>query len=222
MSTELLFKHRNLPEQVADHIVTLLATDKLHAGQRLFESELCKMLGVSRIPVREALRILQAQGVVHTEPNRGSYIREFSTDESIELLKIRLSIERLALRRVVKLAKSDPSILERIEEAFEEFKRQGKLSDKLASCQADLAFHHEIISLSGSPVLLPLWQSIARGVLVFFMHERQAYYDYQRSIDDHQALMDLIRAGKIAALDAEIERHILHSSPLIDEATLPA
>lgn len=221
MTTELLFKHRNLPEQVADHIVILLATDKLQPGQRLFESDLCKMLGVSRIPVREALRILQAQGVVHTEPNRGSFIRGYSSEETVELLKVRLSIERLALRRVIKLAKTDPGILDGIDDAFNELKRQDRLGDKLASCQADLAFHHQIVVLSGSPVLLPLWQSIARGVLVFFMHERQAYYDYQRSISDHQALVDLLKAGKVSALDAEIERHILHSSPVIEAASPP-
>lgn len=218
MSSELLFKHRNLPDQVADHIVMLLATDKLTAGQRLFESDLCKMLGVSRIPVREALRILQAQGVVHTEPNRGSYIREYTSEETLELQKVRLSIERLALRRVVRLAKANPDILDVIDQAFDELKQQLKLSDRLASCQADLAFHHQIIVLSGSPVLLPLWQSIARGVLVFFMHERQAYYDYDRSVSDHAVLIEQLRAGKLAALDAEIERHILHASPLIDNA----
>lgn len=210
---ELLFKHRNLPEQVADHIVILLATDKLKAGQRLFEKELCAMLGVSRIPVREALRILQAQGVVRTEPNRGTFISELNSEETSELLKIRLSVEKLAARRLALRAKDDPSILDPLQEALEEVKRRDKFGDKLASCQADLAFHSLMVELSGSNLLLPTWESLARGVLVFFMHERQAYYDYDTFVDDHERLMEAIRVGKLTMLDAVMEEHILESNP---------
>ena len=211
MIAETSFRHRNLPDQVADHIVVLMATDKLKPGERLFENELCKLLGVSRIPVREALRILQAQGVVYTEPNRGTFISEYTSEETAELLKIRLSVEKLALRRLVRLAKTDPGILKGLDDALEEMKRQDRMGNKLASCQADLAFHSQIVELSGSPVLLPIWQSLARGVLVFFMHERQDYYDYERSIEDHVQLMEVIRTGRMAGLDAAIERHIMNN-----------
>ncbi|MBD9628204.1 GntR family transcriptional regulator [Ensifer sp. ENS06] len=54
------FKHRNLPEQVADHVSKLLATGELEPGQRLYEKRICELLGASRVPVREALRILGA------------------------------------------------------------------------------------------------------------------------------------------------------------------
>lgn len=210
---ELLFKHRNLPEQVADHIVILMATNKLKPGQRLFEKELCTMLGVSRIPVREALRILQAQGVVRTEPNRGTFISELRSEETSELLKVRLTVEKLAVRRLALRAKEDPAILAPLEESLEEVKRRDKFGDRLASCQADLAFHNLIVELSGSSLLLPMWQSLARGVLVFFMHERQSYYDYDTFVDDHIRLMDAIKAGKLTMLDAVIEEHILESNP---------
>lgn len=222
MSAEPMFKHRNLPERVADHIVLLLATDKLQPGQRLFEGELCKALGVSRIPVREALRILHAQGVVHTEPNRGTFVHGHSSIETTELLKIRLIIEKLALRRLVRLAKSTPDILVPLHVALDEFRRQSKTGDKLATCQADLSFHREIVTLSGSPVLAPLWQSISRGVLVFFMHERQAYYDVDTSIEDHEQLIRIIEAGTITAINAEIERHILNSSAVAPRTSATA
>src|SRR5579859_6414026 len=101
LQTETPFKHRNLPEQLADHIVLLLAKGELQPGQRLFEAEICKMLGVSRIPVREALRLLQAQGVVKTEPNRGSFMNSYGSEEAKEFLRIRLCVEQIALKRLV-------------------------------------------------------------------------------------------------------------------------
>lgn len=207
---ELSFKHRSLPEQVADHIVVLMATGELSPGERLFENNLTERLGVSRIPVREALRILQAQGVVHTEPNRGTFISEYGTEETQELLKVRLSVETLAMRRLVAMGRKDPSVFDAVERALDHLKKRNGLGDKLDSCQADLAFHAQIVESCGSPVLLPIWQSLARGVLVYFMHERQAYYDYAASVEEHVELMRLIRAGEVEALEAALEQHIMN------------
>jgi DNA-binding GntR family transcriptional regulator len=208
-ASETLFKHRNLPDQLADHIVLLLAKGELQPGQRLFENDLCRQLGVSRVPLREALRLLQAQGVVNTEPNRGSFINRFGTEEANEFLKIRLSVEQIALRRLVRLVKEDPGILVPFEEIIQRMRQADAIRDKLASCQADLAFHRTIVELSGSPVLLPIWNSISRGIFVYFMQERQSYYDYNRSIMDHQILLDAVGQGDADLLDVMIEKHIM-------------
>jgi DNA-binding GntR family transcriptional regulator len=208
-ASETLFKHRNLPDQLADHIVLLLAKGELHPGQRLFESDLCRQLGVSRVPLREALRLLQAQGVVNTEPNRGSFINRFESDEANEFLKIRLSVEQIALRRLVRLVKADEAVLAPFEEIIQRMRHADTVRDKLASCQADLAFHRTIVELSGSQVLLPIWNSISRGIFVYFMQERLSYYDYSRSITDHLILRDAVREGDADALDVMIENHIM-------------
>lgn len=92
---------RNLPDQLADQLVIMIATGELEPGQRIFEKKICEMKGVSRIPVREALRLLQAQGVVRTEPNRGTYVTEYTSDEMLEVQEMRLAVERIALRRIV-------------------------------------------------------------------------------------------------------------------------
>src|SRR5580698_10994898 len=91
---------RNLPDQLADQLAIMIATGELKPGQRVFEKKICEMKGVSRIPVREALRLLQAQGIVRTEPNRGTYVTEFTSDEMYEMLELRLAVERLALTRI--------------------------------------------------------------------------------------------------------------------------
>ena len=208
------FRHRSLPEQVADHIVVLIAKGQIKAGDRLFENDLCKMLGVSRIPVREALRILQAQGVLRAEPNRGSFVSEYGSAETTEMLKVRLTVERLALRRLVPRVKREPELLASLRRAVELLRDQTRLKNKLASCQADLEFHHRIVVLSESPTLLTVWEMLARGILVFFMHERHEYYDHERNVRDHEKLVEAIEAGRLTALDELIEEHILKLYPL--------
>lgn len=208
------FRHRSLPEQVADHIVVLIAKGEIKAGDRLFENDLCKMLNVSRIPVREAMRILGAQGVLRTEPNRGSFVSEYGSAETTEMLKVRLTVERLALRRLVPMVRRDPELLEPLRRAIGRLRDQTQLKNKLASCQADLEFHHRIVELSESPTLLTVWEMLARGILVFFMHERHEYYDHERNVRDHEELVEAILAGRLTALDELIEEHILKLHPL--------
>jgi DNA-binding GntR family transcriptional regulator len=210
-TVEASLHYRSLPDLVADHVVVMIAKGELQAGQRLFEKEICASVGVSRIPVREALRLLQAQGVVHTEPNKGTFIAHFGSKEMGELLEIRLGVERIALRSLLASLKSSPSLIDQFVECMNDLRRAALLKDKLAYCQADVAFHTKIIDLSESPILKPVWQSLSRGVLVFIMQERGEAFNYAESIEDHERLLGLIRARNQKAVHEEIGRHILTS-----------
>jgi DNA-binding GntR family transcriptional regulator len=207
MSTPV-FRHRNLPESLADHIVTLIATRQLSPGQRLFENEMCTQLGVSRIPIREALRILQAQGVVRTEPNRGTFIAEFGSQEMLEMLEVRLVVEKAALRRMLALAKLQPSIFDQLQVHIEAMHQAARISDRLAYSEADLAFHNGIVAASGSPMLKPIWDSLSRDVFVFLMQEREEGYDFKRSAREHESLLEVLRSGDAGRIEEEIEQHI--------------
>jgi len=202
------FRHRNLPDSVADHIVTLIATGQIAAGQRLFEQEMCERLGVSRVPVREALRILQAQGVVRTEPNRGTFVTEFGSQEMLEMLEIRLVVEKVALRRLLVRAKSEPHVFDAFEPHVEAMRQAAVLSDRLAYSKADLAFHNCLIEQSASPMLKPIWDSLSRDVFVFLMQERESGYDYNRSAREHERLLRIMRSGDVKEIEREIEEHV--------------
>ena len=200
---------RNLPDRLADHLVIMIAKGQLRPDQRIFEKEICEVLGVSRIPVREALRLLQAQGVVRTEPNRGTYVTKFTSDEMLEMLQLRLAVERIALRRILERGPSRVQIKSQFAEVMEAMRRSATLRDRTALCQADLAFHQRIIDLAASPVLTPTWQLLSRGVFVFLMQEADSFIDLEGLIGYHECLLGLLLAGNKEELDKEIENHIL-------------
>ena len=200
---------RNLPDRLADHLVLMIAQGQLRPGQRIFEKEICELQGVSRIPVREALRLLQAQGVVRTEPNRGTYVTEFTSDEMLEMLGLRLAVERIALRRILARGTPRAHIKNEFTEVMEDMRRAATLRDRLAFCQADLAFHHRIVDLAASPVLTPTWRLLSRGVLVFLMQEGDTFLDLDALIGCHEHLLALLLAGNQEELDKEIETHII-------------
>lgn len=218
MTTEPPIRHRNLPEWLADHMVTLIAKGELRPGQRLFEKEISETQNVSRIPVREALRILQAQGIVRTEPNRGSFVTEFTSDEMAEMLELRLSVERIALERLMHAGTPRPYVRAEFSDVLERMRQAAVLSDQYLYCQADLAFHQRIVDLSQSPVLKPIWKTLSQGVLVFLMRERDVAYDYAHSIEEHEQLLSLIEAGRRDAVTSEIERHIMSNLRLQRQA----
>jgi DNA-binding GntR family transcriptional regulator len=201
---------RNLPDRLADHLVVMIAKGQLKPGQRVFEKDICKIQGVSRIPVREALRLLQAQGVVRTEPNRGTYVTEFAPDEMMEMLQLRLAVERIALHRMLDRGVCAGDIRSKFSDVMSAMRRAATLHDRLAFCQADLSFHHRIIELSASPVLAPTWQLLSRGVLIFLVQEEEYDIDFESLIEEHELILEFLQFGKKDALDGEIENHILY------------
>jgi DNA-binding GntR family transcriptional regulator len=200
---------RNLPDRLADQLVLMIAKGQLLPGQRIFEKEICEVQGVSRIPVREALRLLQAQGVVRTEPNRGTYVTEFTSDEMLEMLGLRLTVERIALRRILARGISRAYLKSAFAEVMEAMRRAATLRDRLAFCQADLAFHHCIVDLAASPVLTPTWRLLSRGVFVFLMQQADYFSDLEGLIGGHERLLALLLAGNHEELDKEVESHII-------------
>jgi DNA-binding GntR family transcriptional regulator len=200
---------RNLPDQLADQLVIMIATGELKPGQRVFEKTICEMKGVSRIPVREALRLLQAQGIVRTEPNRGTYVTEYTSDEMLEMLELRLAVERIALRRIIQRKTPKALITSRLSVAIEAMRRAASLGDPLALCQADLWFHDCIIDLAASPVLEPTWRLLSRGVMVFLMREQAETSDELVAwIAEHEELLAALQGDATTTLDEHIERHI--------------
>jgi DNA-binding GntR family transcriptional regulator len=200
---------RNLPDQLADQLVIMIATGELKPGQRIFEKKICEMKGVSRIPVREALRLLQAQGVVRTEPNRGTYVTEWTSDEMLEVLEMRVAVERIALRRIVERKTPKARIACQLSGAIGAMRRAAAAGDRLGFCQADLGFHARIIELAASPVLEPTWRLLSRGLLVFLMKEHDAGAEFGTWIAEHERLLVMIESDSSLSLDTAIEHHVM-------------
>jgi DNA-binding GntR family transcriptional regulator len=200
---------RNLPDQLADQLAIMIATGELKPGQRIFEKKICEMKGVSRIPVREALRLLQAQGVVRTEPNRGTYVTGFTAEELREMAELRLAVERIALRRIIERKTPKALIASQLSVAIEAMRRAAAADDRLALCQADLWFHDRIIDLAASPMLEATWRLLGRGVLVYMMREHGESSDPLSAwITEHEELLAILESDSSAVLDDHIEHHI--------------
>ncbi len=174
-------------------------------GQKLHQKELTEQLDMSPTPIREALRLLEAQGFLERIPYKGVYMKEVSPEESEEISVIRSALEGLATKMAVpKLTQEDIAALEALLEQMEESWGQMNLRRLRRS---NYQFHALIYEKSGSQrlfdMIVGLWPQFATDLL--WMIPGRA----ERSIQQHHALLNAIREGGAEAAADLMSDHIL-------------
>ena len=193
-------------DQVADRIVEAVASRRLASGERLIETELASALHVSRVPIREAIRILTSQGIVVATPRRGARVATLDAAWARQLHAARVAVERLAAHLASAVVKQDSAALARIETCVAEIDRSR--GSWLAMNRADIAFHSTIFAIGGSPLLMTLWNAISRHVLIMFSIETYRDVDFDRVVKEHRDYIDTLLHESPAGIDEEIDRHV--------------
>jgi len=199
----------SLAEQAAEAIVNGIAAGALKPGQRLIEAELASMLQMSRVPLREALKILEAQGIVASTRHRGSYIPPFDDVRIDRICEARIALERIAIRGAVATYAASPDRLSRLDAVIALMENAAARLAWMEVSQADLSFHREICRASDNDVVLKLWESLARHVFIVFGQEIRNEEDAAIMGPQHRRLRDMLAAGETERLMAEISNHIL-------------
>ena len=204
-----LVRTKSLSDQVADSIVEGIASGSFVPGQKIVEVALADRLQVSRVPVREALKILEAQGIVVSRPHRGMRVVAFDKAKIAQIYEVRLYLEKLALRdacarpgNMGRLLGQLDAVLVRMEECL----RRG---DLLGVTQADMDFHREICLASQNEIVIILWETLSRHMLIVFEQELKGDADRAHIVEHHRALRIALESRDPETLAGEIESHIL-------------
>jgi DNA-binding GntR family transcriptional regulator len=128
---------------VAKKLREAIMSGNLKPGQRLVERELCEMMGVSRPSIREALRLLEADGLVNTVPHRGPMVSTISLDEARQLYAARAVLEGFAGRECARL--HDPTVVRKIGDALTRLKAALAKPDMIAVLEAKTDFYAALI-----------------------------------------------------------------------------
>ena len=132
---------------IADRLSVSITAGRFTPGQRLVEAELTAELGSSRGPVREALRKLEADGLVELVPNRGAIVRRLSLREAIELFEIRTELEALAARKAAENM-ADACVRDRFERETAAIWREDSRRSTASYIAENQSFHSAIFSAS--------------------------------------------------------------------------
>jgi DNA-binding GntR family transcriptional regulator len=193
----------------AESIRKLILSGALAPGERLIEERLTEHLGISRPPLREALRLLQNDGLVVTRPRHGSAVATLTDQDVFEILTLRTGLERMAVELGVPVR--DRNRLAACHEALERMETNARDTDRGALVENGYAFHASIVALAGHRRLSEIYRSVQQQMLLCMSRNLDArerhYENLVEHVGRHRHLLELIEAGDPAAVLAELAVH---------------
>jgi DNA-binding GntR family transcriptional regulator len=209
---------RTMVEQAAEAVVAAAARGTFLPGDRLVEAEIARDLGISRVPVREALRLLESQGIVVSTPYKGMRLMQVTNLGVAQLMRVRAALETLAIREVLGLPAAGGR-LAAARRAAATYAEAAKGSDPAVIVAADEAFHGELCRASGNAVLHALWQGLARQLSVVWGLGHEAR-PKARVAEEHERILAALEAGDAAAAQAAMQAHLAWHEEMDFEALL--
>lgn len=198
---------RSLGEAVADILRERILGGDFARGEHLVETRLSSALGVSRGPIREALRILRAEGLVREEPRRGSFVIALNAPDVREIYEFRVAIEGEAARLVV--ARGDPDASQELQQLLHDMDKVARRRNLRAVSRADVEFHEAICRLSGNSRMHSAFLQHVRVLRTLFSLAKDLYDSPDFVIASHQALLDAIETGDPDFAAEQCREHVL-------------
>ncbi|MCK2220186.1 GntR family transcriptional regulator [Actinomadura sp. ATCC 31491] len=186
-----------------------ITTGRLRPGAPIRQDALAEELQVSRVPLREALKTLQGEGLVRYEAHRGYFVETLSLDDLREVYRIRELLEEEAVRRAV--ARLDDDGLARLEAAQLDVERAAAAGDVLAMATANRVFHMTLFDAAGMPRLSRLIRTLWDATDAY----RSMYYgdggNRERVVTEHRATLDALRRRSADDAVATLDVHRAHA-----------
>jgi GntR family transcriptional regulator, gluconate operon transcriptional repressor len=204
---------RPLAEDAAERIRDEILSGRLTRGERLVEARIAGQLQVSRGPVREAFKLLRAEGLLQEEPRRGTYVVSLSPNDVRDLYDLRAAVEARAAKLVARShTDADVALLGSKLDALAAAAVAGDLR---AVSRADLEFHEAVARLSGNGRLLAAFQRSAPLLKTLIALDEHLYASLDDIADEHRAMLEAIERGDGDEASRRFERHIEHSGSLV-------
>jgi DNA-binding GntR family transcriptional regulator len=197
---------RTMVDQAAEAVVAAAARGVFLPGDRLVEAEIARDLGISRVPVREALRLLESQGIVVSTPYKGMRLMQVTNRGVAELIRVRAALETVALKEIVAAGEGEARIAgaRRAAGLYEQALVSG---DQATIVAADVTLHGEICRASGNAVLHALWLSLARQLAVVWGLGAGARPN-PAVVAEHRELLDRLARADLAGAQTALEAHL--------------
>lgn len=193
MDSFLQIRPVNLREQVIEQIRTAIIEGRLRSKDHIIEKQLTDQLGVSRTPVREALILLEREGLVTAVPNRGFFVRVFSEEDVTHIFSTRTMIENFSGEITFADHECASNVdLPYLKKSIETLQTHLTNHDLAAVRRTDMEFHRYLIQLSRHPLILRIWFELVAQIAAL-LHLRAATisdFDEFQIIKDHQEIVN--------------------------------
>jgi DNA-binding GntR family transcriptional regulator len=196
-----------LYQEVAERLRQRIFAHELTPGTWIDEQKLAEQYGISRTPLREALKVLASEGLVDLKPRRGCYVTEISRQDLDDIFPLMALLEgRCAADAVARAKPIEIRELKKIHETLENTARDGRID---AFFEANQAFHKRIQELANNRWLLSVIQDLRKVLKLSRLHSLSLEGRLEQSLDEHRAIMAAFEAGDAAKAEQLMHDHLL-------------
>ncbi len=201
-----LAARQTLANEVASVIREEILSGRLRPGERLVEVTLASTLGVSRAPVREAIKLLRAEGLVTEEPNRGACVISLDLDDVREIYDLRAGLEARAARLVARRRRpKDAAALRRI---LAELETAASAGDVMSYASADIVFHITLVELAENSRLLESFNRSVPVLRALIPLDESSHMSLETMPQEHLHIVEAIERGQEDDAARYAERHV--------------
>ena len=207
------YEKKSLSDVVVSYVENKVLSGALKSGDKLVEADISKELNTSRAPVREALRILNEQGMTTFSPRKGNHVLEMSQEEILEVFEIRVSLEMQILYLLV----TQSRLNERDYEKLVELTRQMEHGEERCSTeeervfllnQLDLEFHSYLWDVSGSVRRTQLLKGLFFQLLIIMNQDTASLGSFQEKAKEHMRIIEALRTNELDRVHEEFRAHL--------------
>jgi DNA-binding GntR family transcriptional regulator len=196
----------SLHDEVVSRVRDMIVEGRLEAGTRVHEGRLCEQLGVSRTPLREALKVLATEGLVELLPNRGAVVRAVTPKDTRDMLRVLGRLEALAGELACREA-SDGAISE-VRDMHEQMLGHFAAGDIMEYFKLNQAIHSAIVHMANNATLQGMHETLQARVkrIRFVPHDFRT--SSEQPVREHERMMDALLARDGARLGRLLEEHL--------------
>lgn len=163
---------------------------ELEPGERLMEMQLAEQLGVSRTPIREAIRKLELEGLVLMIPRRGAIVAKITEKDLKDVLEVRASLERLSTKLACE--RMEEETIEELREAQEAFKAALRGDDITLQAQKDVEFHDVIYKSTNNLRLIQMLNNLREQMYRYRLEYLKDGTSHQKLVEEHEAIIEVL------------------------------
>ncbi|NTW60932.1 MAG: GntR family transcriptional regulator [Nitrospirae bacterium] len=195
-----------LAQEAAKRIREMIRKGALKKGDRILEAPMCQAMGVSRTPLREALRILSSEGLIELIPNRGAYVAQPSIKDIGEMFYVMSILEGTCARVCVE--KMDDEGLRRLDDLYRKLEQHCQAEDREKYMAVNHSFHSLVQELAGNSVLSEVIDALRQKILLY--RYRQIYQPnrLKESMQEHRDLQQAFRERNPEAAERFMQEHL--------------
>lgn len=212
-SEETLIPRQGLHDAVADRLRQRIVEGVLEPGTRLNERLLCEQMGVSRTPMREAIKTLAGEGLVRLEPHRGAVVTRLDRDEVAAAFEVIAALESLSGELAAQRA-SDAQIA-RVQALQSDMEKAHRKKDLSGYYQINADIHAAINEAAGNPVLTEIFQSINLRLQSLRFRSNLDRAKWDAAVKEHAEIAKSLAKRDKAALSRQLHQHLLHKRDIV-------